>query len=114
MIKLKLFCIAALFFSACLLLSCEKSNSLCGGKDPMNDLPWLGQEIARLGSLNQCYNVSRSTYEKQTVFIISNCEPNINSVPLLYNCDGNVLNLSVADYQNLKFTGSIELIWKSN
>lgn len=112
--KLKLFFIAALFFSACLLLTCEKSNGLCSGNDPMNDLPWLEQEIARLSSLNQCYNVSRSTYQKQTVFIISNCEPNINSVPILYNCDGNVLNLSAADYQNLKFSGSIELIWKSN
>jgi hypothetical protein len=112
--KLKLFFIAVLFFSACLLLSCEKSNSLCGGNDPMNDLPWLEQEINHLSSLNQCYNISRSTYERQTVFIISNCEPNTNSVPLLYNCDGIILNLSVADYQNLKFTGSIELIWKSN
>jgi len=114
MIKLKLFFTAALFFSACLLISCEKSNSLCGGNDPINNLPWLEQEIARLSSLNQCYNISRSTYEKQTVFIISNCEPYINSVPLLYNCSGNVLNLSAADYQNLKFTGTIELIWKSN
>jgi hypothetical protein len=112
--KLKLFFSAVLFFSTCLLLSCEKSNSLCGGNDPMNNLPWLDLEIARLNSLNQCYNVSRSTYEKQTVFIITNCEPYINSVPLLYKRDGNVLNLSAADYQNLKFSGSIELIWKSN
>jgi len=114
MTKLKLFFKAALFSGACLLFSCEKSNSLCGGNDPINDLPWLEQEISRLSSLNQCYNISRSTYEKQTVFIISNCEPYINSVPLLYNCDGNVLNLSATDYQNLKFSGSIELIWKSN
>ncbi|MDO8993073.1 MAG: hypothetical protein Q7U83_08420 [Daejeonella sp.] len=112
--KLKLLFKAALLSGVCLLFSCEKSNSSCGGNDPMNDLPWLEQEIGRLSSLNQCYNVSRSTYEKQTVFIVSNCEPNINSVPLLYNCDGNVLNLSATNYQNLKFTGSIELIWKSN
>ena len=112
--KHKLNFTAVLLFSLCLFLSCEKSGSLCGGNDPINDLPWLKQEIIRLGSLHQCYNVSRSTYEKQTVYIISNCEPTINSLPLLHNCDGNVLNLSAADYQNLKFTGSIELIWKSN
>lgn len=104
MMKLKLIFSAALFFSTCLLLSFEKSNSVCGGNDPMNNLPWLDLEIARLISLNQCYNVSRSTYEKQTVFIITNCEPYINRVTLLYNCDRNVLNLSVADYQNLRFS----------
>lgn len=114
MIKLKLFFTAALFFSACLLISCEKSNSLCGGNDPINDLPWLELEISRLSSLKQCYNISRSTYEKQTVFIISNCDPYINSVPILHDCDGKILYLSAEDYQNLKFSGAIELIWKSN
>jgi hypothetical protein len=114
MTKLKLLFKAALFSGACLLFSCEKSNSLCGGNDPINDLPWLEQEISRLSSLNQCYNISRSTYEKQTVFIISNCDPYINSVPILHDCDGKILYLSAEDYQNLKFSGAIELIWKSN
>ncbi len=111
--KAKVFLITALFYVG-VLVSCDKSVSLCGGNDPVKDLPWLEQEISRLSSLNQCYNISRSTYEKQTVFIISNCDPYINSVPLLYNCNGNILNLSAADYQNLQFTGPIELIWKSN
>lgn len=112
--RLKLFLISTLIFGSCLMLSCEKSNGLCGGNDPMTDLPWLEQEISRLSSLKQCYNISRSIYQNQTVFIISNCEPHINSLPLLYSCDGNILNLSDVDYQNLIFTGSIELIWKSN
>ena len=110
----KLILLAAIFFSLTLILSCEKSESLCGGNDPKNELSWLNQEISRLIALNKCYSISRSYYHKQTVFIISNCEANVNSVPLLYNCEGNVLNLSDSDYQDLKFTGSIELIWKSN
>lgn len=114
MMKLKLLFSTAILFWACLLLSCKKSNSLCGGNDPKTDLPWLGQEISRLNTLNQCYNISRSTYEKQTVFILSNCEPNINSVPVLYDCEGKILYLTAEDYQNLKFSGSIELLWKSN
>jgi len=112
--QLKLLFISAIICGSFLLLSCEKSNSLCGGNDPVNDLPWLEQEISRLIALNQCYNISRSTYMKQTVYIISNCEPNINYVPVLYGCDGKILYLSAEDYQNLKFSGSIELIWKSN
>lgn len=114
MMKLKLLCSTAILLGACLLLSCEKSNNLCGGNDPKTNLPWLEQEISRLNSRNQCYNISRSTYEKQTVFIISNCEPNVNNVPILYDCEGKILYLSAEDYQNLKFTGLIELIWKSN
>lgn len=112
--KPRLFLLSVLIFGTCLMLSCEKSGSLCGGNDPMNEFSWLQQEINRLSSLNQCHTISRSTYEKQTVFIVSNCEPHINSVPLLYSCNGKLLNLSYADYQNLIFTGSIELIWKSN
>lgn len=98
------FLITAIFWSAGLMLSCEKSASLCGGNDPINELSWLKEEISKLSALNQCYSISRSTYNKQTVFIISNCEAHINSMPVLYNCNGNMLNLSDADYQNLKFT----------
>lgn len=96
-----------------LLSSCKKQSILCGGNDPDKNLPWLKQEIQRLSTLNSCNSISRSTYKEQTVFILSSCEPNASSIPLLFNCDGNQLNLSAADYQDLKFTGSIELIWKS-
>lgn len=102
-----------LSISLALSPSCEKPGVLCGGNDPGKDLPWLKQEISRLSSLTGCNSISRSSYKEQTVFIFSNCDPNINSVPLLFDCDGKPLNLSVADYQELKFTGSIELIWKS-
>lgn len=92
----------------------EKTNPLCGGSNPATDLPWLKQEISRLSTLNGCNSISRSTYKKETVFIFSNCEPNANSIPFLYRCDGTRLNLGPSDYQDLKFTGGIELIWKSN
>jgi hypothetical protein len=94
---------------------CEKSTSeLCGGNDPANDLLWLKQEITRLSTLTNCNSISRSTYKEQTVFIFSNCAPNVNSIPFLYDCNGNKLNLTPGDYQDLKFSGQIELIWKSN
>lgn len=91
----------------------EKENPLCGGSDPASDLPWLKQEINRLSAISSCNSISRSTYKKETVFIFSSCEPNFNSIPFLYRCDGTRINLEPADYQDLKFTGSIELIWKS-
>lgn len=97
------------------LTGCEKVNGeLCGGNDPANDLPWLKQEIARLSASTHCNSISRSTYKEQTVFIFSNCAANAYSIPFLYDCDGHKLDLSPGDYQELKFTGNIELIWKSN
>jgi len=96
------------------LNSCEKANRLCGGNDPVNELPWLKVEISRLSSQNKCYTISRSSYNAQTVYIISSCEPNIDSIPLLYRCDGTLINLSESELKEVKFTGKIELIWKSN
>lgn len=96
------------------LTGCGKTSQLCGGDDPGNDLPWLKQEISRLRTLTNCNSISRSTYKNQTAFIFSNCDLNSNSIPSLLNCNGDKLNLSNADYQNLKFTGDIQLIWKSN
>ena len=93
---------------------CEKLGSqLCGGSDPVNELPWLKQEINRLSASPNCNSISRSTYKEQTVYIFTNCEPNVNSIPFLYNCDGVKLELTPSDYQALNFTGSIELVWKS-
>ena len=97
------------------LTGCEKSASqLCGGDDPATNLSWLKLEIIRLSALKTCNSISRSTYKEQTVFIFSNCTSNATSIPFLYDCDGKQLNLSPRDYQELKFTGDIELIWKSN
>lgn len=94
--------------------ACDKADSqLCGGEDPEKSLPWLKSEIQRLSSSDFCNSISRSTYKNQTVFILSNCDPHVDSKPLLYNCEGNQLDLSAEDYQNLNFTGNIELIWKS-
>lgn len=103
--------------------SCEKSpeSSLsqlssmsgCGGTQPDKSLPWLKNEIEKLSASPNCYSIARSTYKKETVFIISNCDPSASSVPLLYTCEGRKLNLTAEEYQNLNFTGNIELIWKN-
>ena len=109
--------VIALMFIICSmsLISCEKSGgTLCGGIDPVANMPWLKQKISQLSTSAQCQSISRSTYKSQTVFILSNCDPLANSIPLLYDCQGIQLNLTQADYQELKFTGNIELIWKSN
>lgn len=111
MIK-KLVVIIALLLTG-ILPACEKSNQLCGGNNPGKDLLWLKLEIERLSPLAGCNSISRSTYKERTVFIFSNCDPNVNSIPFLFDCNGNKLNLSITDYLELNFTGPIELIWKS-
>ena len=94
--------------------ACEKSASeLCGGDEPDKNLPWLKNEIERLNTTPFCNSISRSTYKNQTVFIFSICEPNVDSIPQLYTCDGKKLDLTPKDYQDLNFTGSIDLIWKN-
>ena len=103
----------ALMLATGIFSGCEKSNDVCGGDNPEKQLSWLKNEIQRLENLNSCNSISRSTYKEQTVFILTNCDPNAISIPLLYNCDGMQLTLSQADYRELKFTGEIELIWKS-
>lgn len=96
------------------LMSCEKlAVNLCGGSDPATDLMWLNQEINRLSPSPNCNIISRYTYKEKTVFVFSNCTPNANSNPFLYDCDGNKPVLTPGDYQELKFTGNIELIWKN-
>ena len=93
--------------------ACEKSSSeLCGGDKPDKTLPWLKKEIERLDSLTACHSISRSTYKNQTVFILLTCDPWVDSRTILFNCDGKKLDLTTAEYQNLNFTGAIELIWK--
>ena len=104
-----------LFFMTLMTVACEKSaTDLCGGERPEETLTWLKAKISVLSSSADCSSISRSTFKNQTVFILANCGPNFNSVPALYDCDGKQLQLSIEEYQNLNFTGPIELIWKNN
>jgi hypothetical protein len=94
-------------------MSCEKSSSaLCGGTEPHKTLPWLKMEIERINASQICHNISRSTYRDQTIYIIANCDPKANSVPQLFECDGKPF--AAGNYQEIKFTGPIELIWTNN
>lgn len=103
-----------LFITGLLTAGCEKSTTdLCGGDQPQETLPWLKGKIGSLSVSPYCYSISRSTYKNHTVFIIANCDPNVNSIPALYNCDGVQLALTEEDYRNLNFIGPIELIWKN-
>ncbi|NEU08206.1 hypothetical protein GZH53_07775 [Flavihumibacter sp. R14] len=103
-----------LFSIAIMITGCEKSTSdHCGGDRPDETLTWLKTRIESLAKSTDCYSISRSTYKGQTVFILSNCQPNVNSIPALYDCDGMQLTLTNGEYQNLNFTGPIELIWKN-
>ncbi len=94
--------------------SCNKDSSpLCGGDRPEKELAWLKDKIQELSTSPYCYGISRGVYRDRTVFVIMNCEPDMNSIPVLYDCNGMQLNLSTIDYQELKFTGAMELIWKN-
>ena len=104
-----------IFFSIFIMITgCEKSTSEhCGGNRPDETLIWLKTRIGGLAKSTECYSISRSTYKSQTVFILSNCQPNVNSIPALYDCNGTQLTLTTEEYRNLNFLGPIEFIWKN-
>lgn len=103
-----------LFSISIIINGCEKSSTeQCGGDQPEKSLTWLKTKIEVLASSPFCYSIARSTYKSQTVFIVSTCDPNVDSRPELYYCNGNQLTLTTEEYQNLNFTGNIDLIWKN-
>lgn len=94
--------------------ACQKASSpLCGGTDPERSLPWLKEMTDSLSTSTFCYAISRATYQGQSVFILTTCDPFVDSIPFLYDCEGNKLHLTDEDYRNLKFSGEIEPIWRN-
>lgn len=99
-----------LFSSYIFSSGCGKSlPPACGGHDPIAALPWLKIVAEELDKSPYCSTVTRGFYNKQSIFISAICEPNINSTPLFYDCEGNLLNL---DPLEVVLEGDVELIWK--
>ena len=70
--------------------SCKEEED-CSVKNPIEDLPWLADDIKILnqGSFSQYFYVSWAIYESNTVFIYGDCCPNCNTITPVYDCSGN-------------------------
>ena len=109
-----------------LLFSCnsdDDTNQLknsCSVDNPIEDLAWLGNEIDEreqniTSDSKYCY-ISQSLYENQTVFIYRDCNPLINKVVPVYNCEGELIGIIGSREQDIPFDVLLEgeIIWKTN
>jgi hypothetical protein len=101
-----------------LVFSCEKdflSDNTCNVKNPIEDLPWLENQIQIIKQLNpdvsKYYYISMAKYNEETVFIEGNCDPLADSVFPVLNCAGERLGvLGEIDPDSLI---NRKVIWKS-
>jgi len=93
-----------------LLFSCRESESptSCATSNPVEDLPWLKEQIntsASSGLADYVYLI-QGTYKGETVFSFLNCCPFCRFVPQVLDCQGNVINVSISDVTDQK------VIWR--
>lgn len=92
----------------------------CGVANPAENLPWLkaiideykfeisGADVSENSIGYGVYQyVLQSTYQGNTVFIFGNCCPNCNSVFLVKDCEGKVLDVPATEVN-----GPTTVIWK--
>ncbi len=92
------FLIIVFALASCKNDSLDKAGNNCGVKNPTEDLSWLKQEISKrdqnLTDLNKYFFIQQAEYEGQTVFVYSNCCPFCDTMLLVYNCEGVLLQSS--------------------
>ena len=78
-----------------LVFSCKKDKpgvKTCDVLYPSQELPWLRNKIDGLEQLSpdisKYYMITMATYQGETVFIETNCDPLGNSAFPVYNCSG--------------------------
>lgn len=77
------------------MCSCkEESIDNCSVKSPLEQLPWLADEISSLQSsttLAPYFYIAKAKYRGNTVFIIENCCALCNTITIVFNCEGNMI-----------------------
>ena len=109
-----------------LLFSCnsvDDTNQLknsCSVDNPIEDLDWLKNEIDEReqnirDDSKYCY-IRQALYKNQTVFIYGDCNPLINKVVPVYNCNGEFIGIIGSRNQDIPFEVLTEgqIIWKTS
>ncbi|WP_207433024.1 DUF6970 domain-containing protein [Sabulibacter ruber] len=73
--------------------SCEEEqvNRTCLVENPVQNIGWLRTRVLDLQKSEYCQFVKTGTLRGNTVFVLGNCAPGINSIDSVYDCDGNLL-----------------------
>ena len=94
-------------------LSCDnddKTNSdeICNVSNPAEDLDWLKEAIDNVENDEYSY-FAMADYNGETVFYYGNCNPLINFVSIVMNCNGENLGNTNDLYDDLT---DIEILWQ--
>lgn len=112
-----------IYLSLCLLLfvSCsnddanKKTELICSVKNPIEDLDWLKSEIESLKNKGGKYeSIIQNMYKNQIIFIFNNCNPAINSVIPVKDCNGKNIGVIGENQENIPFDilQNGKIIWK--
>jgi hypothetical protein len=105
-------------FVIAVLFSCEKdnlSNNTCNVKNPLKDLEWIRNDISFIEQLSpeesQYIAIIMATYNGETVFYSTYCDPTMEPVYPIHNCAGEIIGYwgEIPD-EELK---DQQVIWKS-
>ena len=87
----------------CLLfINCDNANDLnigtfCSVENPIEELAWLKNEIddreQNITESSKYLYIMQSTHSGETIIIYGNCDPLINSVYPVYNCNGEFIGI---------------------
>ncbi|QLG44345.1 hypothetical protein [Costertonia aggregata] len=102
-----------------LLQSCtdnDDTSAACGVDNPLLELAWLKTEIENRENnptedMKYCY-ITQADYNGKTVFIYSDCNPLVNKITPIYDCEGNWLNDSAENQISFNDLQNSVIIWK--
>ncbi|WP_026953940.1 hypothetical protein [Algoriphagus vanfongensis] len=81
----------------CLLAGCkedEQPDLICGVQNPAEEIAWVKELVQDMESseFSREYSYLRSgVYDGETYLYVGNCCPNCYWVPVIYNCEGEVV-----------------------
>lgn len=105
-----------------ILVSCNTDDgentgvNACGTNNVLEELDWLREEIVRREQstspdIQFCY-ISLANLSGQDIFIYRDCNPTINKIEPVLNCEGTILNTSERTIDLSQLTNE-RIIWKA-
>ena len=112
--------LALLLFISCSTSDDEGTINIiagCGVSNVAADLDWLQQEISErenssVAEMKYCY-ILTATLNEETVFIYGDCNPLVDKIFFVLDCEGSILN-PVEASETFPFTDitNRQLLWK--
>ncbi|SMG35742.1 hypothetical protein SAMN05661096_02372 [Marivirga sericea] len=104
-----------LALSSSIFISCKDdaiqyAENLCNVRNPETELIWLKNAIEEFQDDQYSY-FNSAQYEGNVVFFSGNCNPSINYVSFVQNCNGDTLGFTNEISSDLD---KIKLLWKAD